>query len=181
MRHIAEVADVSLDSIHKTINSLKQLKYLVNVNNKVVQWNNKKALLEKWITEYDLRLKPSLHIGNFRFLIEDNFLDWKLLDLSDGNTLWGGEPAGELFTNYLKPEILTLYTSATKPELIKKYRIIPDPTGYIRLYKKFWNKETMNGNIVEPLLAYADLVNTGDRRNIETAQKIYEKFLQDKF
>ncbi|MBX2951947.1 MAG: hypothetical protein KF870_05550 [Leadbetterella sp.] len=33
---------------------------------------------------------------------------------------------------------------------------------------------------VPPLLAYADFMNPNDRRCMETAQKIYNEFLQDK-
>jgi hypothetical protein len=101
--------------------------------------------------------------------------------LKDQKTFWGGEPAGDLYTNYLKPEIFTLYTTETRNELIKNYRIIPDPMGNIQVYKKFWTFTEANDHVVPPLLAYTDLMNTGDRRCIETANKIYEQILQNKF
>jgi hypothetical protein len=181
IRHIAEVADTSLDSVHKTINGLKQLNYLIAVKKDTLTWNNKKELLEKWITEYENRLKPGLTMGNFRFVKDKDFLKWKKMPLDNEITQWGAEPAGELLTGYLKPEILTLYTTETKGDLIKKHRILPDPKGYIKVYQKFWKLETKKEKTVPPLLVYADLINTGNNRNIETAQKIYERFLQDKF
>ena len=64
---------------------------------------------------------------------------------------------------------------------IKKYTMIPAANGYIRMYKRLWNYEYFRGNIAPVILIYADLINTGNRRNIETAQKIYEQYLQDKF
>ena len=36
-----------------------------------------------------------------------------------------------------------------------------------------------NLHVVPPLLLYADLMNTNDRRCIETAQKIYDEFIQN--
>ncbi|MHB1922076.1 MAG: type IV toxin-antitoxin system AbiEi family antitoxin [Chitinophagaceae bacterium] len=180
IRSIANQADVSLDTVHKTIQGLKQLGYIIPITKKDMGWNNRKELFEKWIGEYDTRLKAGLHVGSFRFVKETDFLQWKEIHLKD-NTCWSGEPAGDLLTNYLRPEILTLYTKETKMEVIKNYRVLPDPNGYIRVYQKFWQgKETQNVT-APPLLVYADLINTGDKRNIETAQKIYGKFLQNKF
>ena len=66
-------------------------------------------------------------------------------------------------------------------EVIKNYRVIPDPNGYIRIYQKFWEGNETQNVTAPPLLVYADLINTGDKRNIETAQKIYGQFIQDKF
>ena len=50
---------------------------------------------------------------------------------------------------------------------------MPDPQGNIHVYKKFWKITQLNKNIVPPLLIYADLINSGDPRNIEVANKIY--------
>ncbi len=52
--------------------------------------------------------------------------------------------------------------------------------GNVKAYQKFWMYDEENNNIVPPLLAYADLINTNDRRCIETAQKIYDGLLQNK-
>lgn len=99
------------------------------------------------------------------------------------NTL-GGEPAAEIITGYLRPEIYTFYTELTKPELIKGAKLIPDPNGKIQVFKKFWKKDypvTMGEYIAHPLLIYADLVITDDPRCIETAQMIYDQYLKDEF
>lgn len=181
IRNIATQTDVSLDTAHKTIQGLKQLGYLIPLTRKKIGWNNRKQLLEKWIGEYETRLKPGLHIGNFRFVKETEFVQWKKMHLKDEVTFWGGEPAGDLLTDYLKPEILTLYTKETKMEMIKNYRVVPEPNGYIKAYQKFWDRNENDKITAPPLLVYADLINTGDKRNIETAQKIYEQFLQDRF
>jgi len=95
-------------------------------------------------------------------------------------TWWGGEPAGDLLTNYLRPAELTLYTMETRNELIKNYRLIPDENGNVKAYNKFWQHDEVDDNTVPPLLVYADLINSNDRRCTETALKIYDEFLQNK-
>jgi hypothetical protein len=76
---------------------------------------------------------------------------------------------------------LTIYTTETRGDLMKNYHLVPDNNGNVKVFKKFWEMEEMESNIVHPLLAYADLINEGDRRCTETAQKIYDEYLQDKF
>ena len=109
------------------------------------------------------------HFGTFRFLKEEDFTNWKKLLIRNGKTWWGGKPAGDLFTNFLRPAELTLYTTDTRNELIKNYRLIPDEKGNVNAYKKFWQHDGVNDKVVPPLLVYADLVNTNDRRCMETA------------
>jgi hypothetical protein len=54
---------------------------------------------------------------------------------------------------------------------MRNYRLIPDLTGDVRVYKKFWNFETNDNNkTVPPLLTYVDLRNTGDKRCRENRQ-----------
>ena len=64
---------------------------------------------------------------------------------------------------------------------MKNYRLVPDINGNVKIFKKFWENEDVNNNVVHPLLAYTDLINKGDRRCTETAQKIYDEYLQNKF
>ena len=178
-RELANITRVGLGNINYVINGLKEEGYLIKLNKTKYKLINKKELIEKWMVAYKDRLKPALFIGRFKFLKDEDYIKWKQLQFKNRNTIWGGEPAGDILTNYLKPGELTIYTEETRAELIKNYRLIPDPKGNIQVYKKFWevNNET---NIAPPILAYVDLMNTGDPRNIETAQKIYNNVLQNK-
>lgn len=186
-RGIAKMLDIGLGNINNVINGLKGDGFLMKLNKNEYKLNNKRELLEKWMAAYQERLKPDLQIGTFRFLNYDDFLHWKKLTLMPGKTYWGGEPAGDLLTQYLRPEILTIYTDETRNEIIKNYRLIPDEKGKVQVYKKFWNDTALTndnytrGNNVPPVLAYADLMNTGDGRCMETAQKIYDEYLRNKF
>jgi hypothetical protein len=179
-RELAANTNVALGNINNIIHGLLDMGYLARLDRNQYKLINKKELLEKWMTAYADKLKPSLKIGQFRFLNND-FLDWKSLHLKKNKTWWGGEAAGDLLTDFLRPENLTLYTTETRSELIKNYRLFPDEQGNINVYQKYWYNDELNTNTVPPLLVYADLMNEGDRRSVETAKKIYHEYLQDRF
>ncbi len=178
-REIANITGVGLGNINYIIHGLKDMGYLIALNKHDYKINNKRELLDKWIAAYGEKLKPTLQIGRFRFLKDEDFLHWNKLKLDNNKMWWGGEPAGDLLTNYLKPAELTLYTNQTRTDLIKKLRLIPDEKGNVKIYKKFWNYNEVNENITPPLLVYADLLNTKDNRCRETAEKIYNELLKD--
>ena len=60
--------------------------------------------------------------------------------------------------------------------LIEK-RMVHDPKGDIEIVQRFWNFEDPNDKegMVPDILIYADLLATGEGRNIETAGIIYEQ------
>jgi hypothetical protein len=179
-REIAQITDVGLGNINYVINGLKENGYLINLNVNQYKLINKEELLERWMIAYEERLKPALFAGTFKFVKHEDFDQWKQIKFKDINTQWGGEPAGDILTNYIKPGALTIYTIETRADLMKHYHLIPDPLGNIKVYHKFWSTSDA-GKIVPPLLIYVDLMNTGDPRNMEVAKKIYKNALQDKF
>jgi hypothetical protein len=177
-RTISEKTETSLDTVTKVLQSLRQQGFIVQVNEKTMRLTDKKRLFEKWADAYEMRLKPDLLLGKFRFKNMDAQNNWQNLPLNK-NSFWGGEPAADLLTNFLKPEIFTIYSTETRNELIKGYHFIPDAKGNIEIYKPF---ETLSeGYKITPILVYADLLNTGDSRNLEAAQKIKEQYEQDFF
>lgn len=176
-RTIAEEADVALGNLNYIIHGLMELRFLAMKNKKEYILINKKELLEKWVEAYGERLKPDLFTGNFRFARNIDFDSWRDLQLNYTVALWGGEAAGDIYTNYLRPEKLTLYTNEARGELMKHYRLVPEENGNVAVYKMFWQNKN-NEEAVPPILAYADLINTGNPRCIETAKKIYEDYIR---
>jgi len=176
-REIAEAANVALGTIGYVINGLKKRKYLVIKDEKNYQLVRKDELIDEWIAAYETELKPKLYKGNFAFIDEEQATDWKNMALDD-QTVWGGEAGAELLTGMLRPQILTLYTTHNKGDIMKKFRLKPDPDGVIQVYEPFWNIEEVQ-ETVPPLVIYADLILTGDERNFKIAKKIYGKFIQD--
>jgi hypothetical protein len=177
-REIAENADVAVGNITYVKNGLKELGFLATLNNKRERLINLQNLFEVWIDAYGKTLKPTLHLGNFRFIDNVPHNYWKTLDLEDERTVWGGEPAAHTIDKYLEPETLTIYTEDHLRNLMKKYRIAPSPKGEIEIYKKFW-KNTENSIIAPPILTYADLVNTGNARCMEAADRLYKEYIHE--
>jgi hypothetical protein len=178
-REIAKNAGIAIGNVKLILEGLIEEGYALRVNEKELKLTKRKDLLQKWIAAYTEKLKPTLYVGNFRFNNPDEFIKWKDLNLERTLTQWGGEGAGNIYTNYLQPEVLTLYTKEKKANLIKEYSLLPDPKGNVIVYDKFWKDNKPFKNVVPPIVAYADLLATGNRRCIETAQKIYEQFIDN--
>ncbi len=175
-RTIAEATGTALGNINNVIKGLLAQDFLLKKNGKELMINNKKALLDKWITYYDEKLKPTLHMGNFRFLENK---EWRDLNLNPEETVWGGEPAGDILTNFLRPETFTLYTTLPRNEMMKEFRLIPDQQGEVRVYRKFWKHPVDHTTkTTHPFLVYADLMNMNNKRCRETAQLVYERYIQ---
>ncbi|MEO6721706.1 MAG: type IV toxin-antitoxin system AbiEi family antitoxin [Ferruginibacter sp.] len=180
-RKLAEATGVALGNIKNVIEGLKEAGFILKVNDTTIKLQEKKALLDRWITGYRETLKPTLLLGRYRFWDRDKLKNWQTLPIQIGEDTWGGEPAAEYFTNYLMPTTLTLYTER-KAALLTKWTLIPDEKGDVHFYKKFWKDEINNlKEYAPPLLVYADLMMTDDPRCQETARMIYNKFLIDEF
>lgn len=179
-RTIATEAGIATGNVKFILDGLIQEGYALRKNEKQLKLVNKKELLHKWVTAYNEKLKPTLHIGNFRFLRQNDFLNWKKLPLDNTKALWGGEAAGNILTGYLVPETLTIYTTDKRLEIVKNYQIIPDIEGNVKVYQKFWSMKDVD-NQAQYLIAYADLIHQNDQRCIETANKIYDQYLANTF
>ena len=171
-REIAKTTGVALGNIPLVINGLKETGYLLPLNNKEYVWENRRELLEKWTDQYATILRPNLHKGNYTLKG-----DWNKIELNREVTVWGGEPAADILTNYLRPEKLTLYTKENKLDLMKKYRLVPKDDGEIEVLEMFW-ENAKTEKTAPPLLVYADLILKGGKRNIETAQKIFNAYIE---
>lgn len=178
-REIAKNTGTAVGNVKLILDGLIEEGFVLRKNDKELKLTNKKTLLQKWITGYTEKLKPTLLLGNFKFMKADDFDKWKGLKIDGENTFWGGEAAGNIYTGYLLPQTLTLYTNEKKLDLMKKHRLVPDNNGNIKVYERIWRFGQVNGNVVPPIIAYADLLETNDRRCIETAQKIYEQHLKN--
>ncbi len=178
-RKIAQITGVALGTVPKVITGLKEEGILLRKTQNEWIVTNYDKLLDRWQNEYIKKLKPTLFVKRYRPVNPDFYTKWKKVDLT-GYAQWGGEPAGDLLTNNLRPEIFTIYTNQTQQEIMKKYKWLPDPEGNIYVYKQFWvvnNKKTLTNHAPVPLV-YADLMETENSRCIETATMIYEQYLR---
>ncbi len=173
-REIAKKADVALGTVNWVLRDLRQMGYLVDMGRRGRRLTDKFNLFIRWVNAYPEELKPKKLIGRYR---AETFYWWKDTELEGYQAHWGGEVAATMLTEYLKPEKITIYTRQPLGDLMLKNKIRKDPKGNIEVFKVFWKFEYKwkYKNIVPPVLIYADLMATGDKRNIETADIIYEQ------
>ncbi len=169
------MGDVALGSINKTFLMLQKYNYLIIKQNGDRILANKEELLNKWCIAYAEKLRPKLILAIFSTDLVDELKDVKP---SEFNFLWGNEIAASQLTHYLKPEIITLYAENDLPKLQLKFRLKNNIHGNIELLKKFWDFNNEDATVVPHILVYADLLNSLDERNQETASLIYEQYIK---
>lgn len=178
-REIATAAGVALGTVAGVMKNLTAQHYLVELVGRGRKLTKKKELTEKWIDAYAIKLHRRQFIGRYTALREQF---WRDVTLDPAKALWGGEVAAFKLTQYLKPEIITLYTHKSVDELVVALKLRKDERGPVELRERFWNFDYPDErNIVPPLLVYADLTAIGDPRTIETAMMIRDEYLKEHF
>jgi hypothetical protein len=175
-REIAAETDVALGTVDWIMKELKELGFLLDIGKRGLRLLQKEKLLQRWVTAYPEQLRPKLTLGHFR----GNQEWWRQKKLDPLKAQWGGEVAAERLTQYLQPQIVTIYTTPQQfNQLLAENRLRKDETGDVEILKRFWKPPEMwqHKDLVHPILIYADLLATGNERNIETAKTIYDKHI----
>jgi hypothetical protein len=117
-------------------------------------------------------------------LVTRAFGKWREWGVRADHAKWGGEPAAALLTNYLEPDVLTLYAEKLPARLLVDQRITTarpnDAHNLVEIRRPVWGAGLDNrqrADLVPEALVYADLLTTGDARCNEAAQLIYEQHL----
>ncbi len=175
-REIAGVTDVALGTVDWTMKELKELGYLLDMGKRGIKLIQKEKLLQRWVTAYPEQLRPKLTLGRFR----GEYGWWQQEHFDPIKAQWGGEVAAAKLTQYLQPQIITIYTTPQQlDQLLIENRLKRDPMGEVEILKRFWKpaEPRTRKDVVHPILIYADLLATGNERNIETARIIYEQHI----
>lgn len=132
------------------------------------------TLLSRWLELYPIRLRPKHVLTRYRA----EHLDWaEPRELKSRGLLLGGEPAAAALTGNLRPATVTLFGPRLPVEMLKEYRLHPDPHGNVELIDRFWCFEGETPGLAPVLLVYADLLSIGDARCLETAEMIYGRIV----
>jgi hypothetical protein len=175
-REIATARDVALGTVGWIMKELKDMGFLLDMGKRGQRLIQKQNLLQRWVTTYPEQLRPKQIIGRYR----GEYGWWEQKKLDPLKAQWGGEVAAERLTHYLKPEIITIYTTTQQlNQLLIENKLRKDPTGDVEILERFWKIAEMwqYEDLVHPILIYADLLATGYQRNIDTAKMIYEQHI----
>lgn len=175
-RRIAEIAQVALGTIGPVLDDLDVRGFLRRHPTQKARLQRTEELLQEWVIQYPGTLRPKLNLRQYAAERES------LLGLNPEalHAYWGGEPAADFLTGYLKPEKFTIYVRHAAKEVLMQGRMRLDPGGNVEILDAFWHTELDydNTRLAPPIIVYADLMMTGDPRNIETAKLIYDRYLK---
>lgn len=191
-REIAEKTGVAVGTVGWVIKGLKMADFMRDKGKKQGRrLVNVKRLFDRWVEAYPEKLRPKHLLGEF---IAKDTNWWQGFEIQKYDGYWGGEIAAAKYTNYLKPQVATVYLNDTDlPRFLGAARLrkatqwLGDTPGAVKIYRPFWNKTIIEPDTdikkecVHPILAYADLIATGDTRNREVARRIYDKYLAQHF
>jgi hypothetical protein len=96
---------------------------------------------------------------------------------------WGftGAAGAKILTGYIQPDAVALFVDEAAHRTLKDERMLPDPKeGNVVLFDTFARNAIIPQKpfkTATPLLVYAELLNDGRPREVETAQMIYERFI----
>jgi hypothetical protein len=178
-RTIAAKAEVALGMVNWVMQELKELGFLLVTGKgkgREIRLINKERLLERWITGYAEQLRPKLTLGHYRGAAGW----WKSAELDPDRAHWGGEVAALKLTGHLNPQEITVYIDQDNlAAFLIPHKLKKDPAGDVEFLHRFWRPDAIppNKDMVHPLLVYADLMATGNQRNLETARMIYDRHI----
>jgi hypothetical protein len=175
-REIAAGTDVALGTVGWIMKELKDLGFLLNMGKRGNRLLHREDLLQRWVTAYPVQLRPKLILGRYR----GEYGWWQHKKLDPTAAQWGGEVAAERLTHYIKPQVITIYTAARQlNQLLLGNRLRKDPEGDVEILERFWKPvgKLEYGDLVHPILVYADLLATGNQRDIGTAKMLYEQHI----
>jgi hypothetical protein len=187
-RDIADQAQVALGAVGWVIRDLTAQGFLLEgTKKKQRELANFDLLLDKWVEAYPHKLKEKHKIGVFT---TDNPDWWKTINPEEFDAQWGGEIAAAKYTNYLNPKHAIVYinrknmTNFLQVARLRKPEPHERPDIQIDLIEPFWNtKANLRMNLEQmglahPIITYADLIETGDTRNLDTANRLREKYIR---
>lgn len=187
-REIAERTGVAVGTVGWVLNGLKAADYIRDKGrNKERRLIHYKKLLDRWVEAWPEKLKPKQFVGEYAADAPDW---WKTINIQQYDGYWGGEIAAAKYTDYLTPTVATVYLPEhARTRLLQDARLrkatkwIDDGAGTVLIYRPFWPEQRderdteIQEGVVHPILAYADLLATGDTRNLEVARRIYDEYI----
>ena len=186
-REIADQAEVALGTVGWVIYDLTAHGFLIEGLNK----NQRKLaefdlLLDQWVEAYPHKLKRKYEMGTFATSNPDW---WKTIYAEKFDAEWGGEIAVAKYTNYLNPRHGLIYIDRTnmadflQAARLRKVEPRREQDIEVDLVEPFWKKadkegKTKHAGLVHPIIAYADLIETGDTRNLDAANRLREEYIR---
>jgi hypothetical protein len=182
-RQLAEWAGASLGTVANTMDDLKQLGLIRETGSgRVLEQPDE--LQRRWVEAYPEQLRPTLNPQRFQVRYTNWWQEFDRHRYAKHQLWLGGEAAAAVLTKYLHPEIITVYGRPDFDKLARELKPARSDDGNLELLEPFWNfdvpdfdAECETYRFCPPLLIYADLVATGEARQLDAAAIVKEKYL----
>lgn len=179
LRDIVAHANVALGTAHAVIRELTTARYLLPGKGRERRFGDVKGLVDAFVRGYGMKLRPGCLIGRYRHREGDPPALMKALQKRLAGGLWaltGGMAAKEL-TRHLEPTAATLFVDDAAEKLLREEPMLPAKNGNVTLLRLFAPTVVFAHKppLATPLLVYAELLNEGGPRELETAEMILEK------
>jgi hypothetical protein len=168
-RKISEYSGVSLGSVKYVMTDLQERQLLLELNDRL-HWSNHQKMITQWSTAYAEKILPRIVCKHYTGTLPETLTPAPLA------------VSGESFAqkqNLMTSNRKLLWQYGNMNEFIARNRLRPDEHGNIEVREAFWPEVRNFGDTVPYLLVYADLLAENDSRCAETAQVIYERYLEE--
>ena len=190
MRTIGEGADVALGTVHAVMRELQRGQWLLPAKKDGRRFGDIKGLIELFVRGYALKLRPACLLGRYRHKTRypREILDGFARRLAGTESRWavtGGMAAREL-THYLEPDAVTLFVDEDARTKLEAEPMLRDDAAGNVILLRLVGAAAIAGDLKAPwpmatlLLIYAELLETGGAREVETARMIYERFIESR-
>lgn len=188
LRVIAEEAGVALGTAHAVMKELQHGQWLLPAAGAKRRFGDIKGLLELFVRGYALKLRPACAIARYRHKLRapheilHRFAE-RLINM-DGHWAATGGMAARQMTQYLEPDAATLFVDEQARAMLRDEPMLrDDANGNVTLLNLFGHAAIAERPhtpwpLATPLLVYAELLEAGGARDTQTAQMVYEQFIE---
>jgi hypothetical protein len=173
-RDIAELSSSSLGTVGWVMAELIQDGY-VESEGRQRALHRFDELLDRWTEAYASTLYPKLWLGRFNSPAAEEWFA-RRVTLDAKSAWWGGETAAAMTGIKLRPASATVYVDDLPGRLIGEHRLRRDDReGLITFRERFWGPELITSAVVPDVLVQADMIASGDPRQIEAAAAVRDR------
>ncbi len=175
---MANEVGISPAAVNKYLKELEEANYIVNDKQRI-RFVDPGKILELWTVEYTKRLLPRTEKKTFNPHDEMQFKELRVSPMMLKSGYWSAAKAADMIIKSELPERFIIYSD--KPtDVMKELRLRPSESGQVEVRQKFWSfdwKEARQGIVNLPLI-YADLVGSGDPRDMRIAKDVRELWIK---
>jgi hypothetical protein len=171
LRDLAAACGTSLGATQATMADLTANKFVYASNGSHRELTRTGALADRWVSDFASRLLPKLRTISLRGP-DPRWWFLRRTDLVGSAAALGGEAASELLGYPLRSTSTLIYGRPPWGTMRKLGRLAEEGQASVVLRERFWPGDGDGEALAPSLLVYADLISSGEQRQLETAMEM---------